>query len=311
MGEKRFRAILIAGPTASGKSALALALARRLGGRVVNADSMQVYRELRVLTARPSEQEVASAPHLLYGHIGVDEPYSVGGWLSDVEAVLAQARADGVVPILVGGTGLYFKALTEGLGEVPEIPQAVRSLWRGRATAMPAEELHGCLAERDSAMAHRLNPSDAQRVVRALEVIDGTGRSLAEWQQEKTSPLLGADETLRLVLAPDRAWLHARINQRFEAMVEMGGLEEAVRVAGLEFDRSLPAWKAIGVRPLSEAARGTRTLEDAIERSKTDTRRYAKRQETFFRNQMGDWERVDPLALEAAAESIADDWDAA
>lgn len=299
------RAILIAGPTASGKSALALALAERLAAPVVNADSMQVYRDLRVLSARPSAEEEARAPHRLYGHVGVGELYSVGRWLDDVAGVLEEVSADGAVPILVGGTGLYFKALTEGLSRIPDVPGELRALWRARAETMPAEALHAELALRDAEMAARLRPSDTQRILRALEVVEGTGRSLAHWQAEKGRPLLAADDALRLVLAPDRAWLHARINARFEQMLEEGGMEEAIRVAGMGIDESLPAWKAIGVRPLSQAASGALALDEAIRRAKTETRRYAKRQETFFRNQFPDWQRVDPREIEAEADAIA------
>lgn len=299
------RAILIAGPTASGKSALALALAERLAAPVVNADSMQVYRELRVLSARPSAEEEARAPHRLYGHVGVGELYSVGRWLDDVAGVLEEVSADGAVPILVGGTGLYFKALTEGLSRIPDVPGELRALWRARAETMPAEALHSELALRDAEMAARLRPSDTQRILRALEVVEGTGRSLAHWQAEKGRPLLAADDALRLVLAPDRAWLHARVNARFEQMLEEGGMEEAIRVAGMGIDESLPAWKAIGVRPLSQAASGALALDEAIRRAKTETRRYAKRQETFFRNQFPDWQRVDPREIEAEADAIA------
>lgn len=299
------RAILIAGPTASGKSALALALAERLAAPVVNADSMQVYRELRVLSARPSAEEEARAPHRLYGHVGVGELYSVGRWLDDVAGVLEEVSADGAVPILVGGTGLYFKALTEGLSRIPDVSGELRALWRARAETMPAEALHSELARRDAEMAARLRPSDTQRILRALEVVEGTGRSLAHWQAEKGRPLLAADDALRLVLAPDRAWLHARINARFEQMLEEGGMEEAIRVAGMGIDESLPAWKAIGVRPLSQAASGALALDEAIRRAKTETRRYAKRQETFFRNQFPDWQRVDPREIGAEADAIA------
>lgn len=304
-GVSRLRAILIAGPTASGKSALALALSERLDAVVINADSMQVYAELRVLTARPSEEEEAQAPHALYGHLSADTLYSVGQWLIDAEAAMQAAREEGRMPIVVGGTGLYFKALTQGLSEIPPVPDDIRALWREKAETMPVQELHAELATRDPVMASRLRPSDPQRILRALEVIEGTGRSLASWQDETMPALLDPEDCLRLVLAPDRAWLHQRINSRFEQMVELGGLEEAVRVAKLGLDESLPAWKAIGVRPLSEAASGSRDLAEAIERSKTDTRRYAKRQETFFRNQLGDWDRVDPLDIDARADAIA------
>ncbi|WP_321502433.1 tRNA (adenosine(37)-N6)-dimethylallyltransferase MiaA [Breoghania sp.] len=300
----RARAVLIAGPTASGKSAFALAIARACRGVIVNADSMQIYREMRVLSARPSAEEEAGIEHRLYGHVSVREPYSVGRWRDEAEAVLAELRARDVPAIVVGGTGLYFKALSEGLSPVPPVDEAVRAHWRGLAGEVGAAALHAELEKRDPVMAAALEPTDAQRILRALEVVESTGRSLADWQAQVGAPLVG-DDALRLVIAPERAWLHARINARFEAMVAEGGLEEARALAQMKLDPAMPAWKAIGVRPLAEAAMGERDLSEAIERAKTDTRRYAKRQETWFRNQMGDWPRVTPAEVEETAARVA------
>ncbi len=300
----RARAVLIAGPTASGKSAFAMAIARACRGVIVNADSMQIYREMRVLSARPSVGEEAEIEHRLYGHVSVREQYSVGRWRDEAAVVLEELRARDVPAIVVGGTGLYFKALSEGLSPVPPVDEAVRAHWRGLAAEIGAAALHGELEQRDPAMAATLEPSDAQRILRALEVIESTGRSLADWQAQVGEPLVG-EEALKLVIAPDRAWLHARINARFEAMVAEGGLDEARALAQMQLDPAMPAWKAIGVRPLAEAALGERDLTEAIERAKTDTRRYAKRQETWFRNQMGDWPRVTPDEVAETAARIA------
>lgn len=296
--------VLIAGPTASGKSALALRLARVTGAAIVNADSMQVYRELRILSARPDAREEAEAEHCLYGHVGAAEPYSVGRWREEAGAVLAELTERGVPAIVVGGTGLYFKALTEGLSPVPPVDEAVRAHWRAEAARLGPEAVHKELAARDPAMAGALRPGDAQRVLRALEVIESSGHSLAHWQGQEGEALVGEDAT-RLVIAPDRAWLHSRINARFEAMAANGGVAEARALLALGLDPSMPALKAIGVRPLAEADRGERDLAEAIERAKTDTRRYAKRQETWFRNQMGDWPRVRPEEIEETAVRIA------
>ncbi|WP_408022676.1 tRNA (adenosine(37)-N6)-dimethylallyltransferase MiaA [Stappia albiluteola] len=287
-------AILIAGPTASGKSALALALAERLSGTVVNADSMQIYRDLRVLTARPSAEEEARAPHRLYGHVDAAEPYSVARWLDEVRPVLSGLGEAGRVAIVAGGTGLYFKALTEGLSQVPEIDPQVRAHWRQKGAELTAEMLHRELAARDPVMAGRLRPSDTQRLVRALEVIEATGRSLAEWQGDRTPPLVEPSNALKLVLSPQRDWLHERIVRRFRQMAEKGGMEEAARLVARDLDPSLPAMKAIGLRELAAASAGDLDLEEAVERASIETRRYAKRQQTFYRGQFPDWPRADP-----------------
>lgn len=300
------RAVLIAGPTASGKSALAIALAQRLGGVVINADSMQVYRELRILTARPTPEEEAATPHRLYGHVASAEGYTVARYLQDAAATLA--RADDGVPILVGGTGLYFNALTQGLSDIPPIDPEVRAFWRGQAERMSSAALHRELRTVDPSLHGRLHPNDTQRILRALEVADSTGRPLSEWQEERSPPLVDPAGALRLVVAPDRDWLHERIERRFRMMVAAGGLEEARAFAALGLDPSLPAMKAIGVPEMIAAAEGRLELEEAIAAAVTASRQYAKRQETWFRNQMIDWTRLDPAGihdLSAIAERMA------
>ena len=282
--------ILIAGPTASGKSAAALALAEWLGGTVINADSMQVYRELAVLTARPSPKDEALIPHRLYGTVPAGEAYSVGRWLKEAARAIEAARAEGRVPILAGGTGLYFKALLEGLAPVPDIPPEIRTAWLERAETLGADGLHRELASRDPAMAARLRPNDPQRLVRALEVIDATGISLAEWQGGETSPVLAADAVQKLVIAPEREALYAAIDARFDAMIAAGALEEVRALVALDLDPGLPVMRAHGVRELAAYLRGECSLEEAIAKAKTETRRYAKRQMTWLRRFMQDWD---------------------
>jgi tRNA dimethylallyltransferase len=283
-------AILIAGPTASGKSGAALALARELGGAVINADSMQVYNELRLLTARPAAGEEAAAPHFLYGFRSAAEPYSAGAWVADAAGALAKVRAQGLTPIFVGGTGLYFRALTEGLARAPEIPGEVRARWRARAALEGGPALHRVLAERDPEMARRLRPSDPQRVVRALEVLEATGRSLADWQADSLgAPLVVPETAAKFVIAPDRDALYRRCEARFDLMLAEGALEEAAFLQRQGFSETLPAMRAIGVRPLLAHLRGEITLSDAAISAKTETRRYAKRQLTWARSNMIAW----------------------
>jgi tRNA dimethylallyltransferase len=304
-GKRHPRAVLIAGPTASGKSALAVAIAAATGGLVVNADSMQIYRELRILTARPSPEEEAQAPHRLYGHVPAATSRSVGDWLDEAAAVLAEAEAAGRPAIFVGGTGLYFEALTRGLAEVPAIPPAVRAHWRERAARDGAEALHAELARRDGEGAARLRPSDTQRVTRALEVIEATGRSLAAWHDDPSPALLPPERAIRIVVEPERAELHRRIAIRFRAMVEVGAVEEAAAFAALGLSSDLPATRAIGVAALADAAAGRIGLDAAIERAIAETRQYAKRQSTWMRGRMADWRRFDPIAESDAAVAMA------
>lgn len=286
------RPVLIVGPTASGKSALAVALAREVGGLVINADSMQVYAGLRVLTARPSDDELAQAPHALYGHVPPSHAYSVAQWSADVGRVLGEARAAGQMPIIVGGTGLYFKALLEGLSPVPAVPDDIRRHWRTEVLRLGPAPLHAILAERDPVMAHRLLPTDPQRIARALEVLDATGRSLAGWQAIKGEPVLQADSVRRLCLRPERAWLQARCDQRFDQMMEAGGLDEVRALDRLALDPKLPIMRALGVRPLLRSVRGELPLREAIAAGKAETRRYIKRQETWSNSHMIAWNNL-------------------
>jgi tRNA dimethylallyltransferase len=287
-------AILIAGPTASGKSTFALDLVQRRGGMIINADSMQVYRELRILTARPDEADQARVPHRLYGFRSGAEAYSVGQWLDDAAGALREAWACGLVPIFVGGTGLYFKALLEGLSPVPEIPEDVRGYWRERASVETAPSLHGLLAERDPAAAAQLRPSDRQRVVRALEVVDATGQSLTEWQQAAGTPLLDQARTEKYVVAPDRAALYRACDARAARMIEAGAIEEVAALLRLGLDPALPVMRAIGVRPLGAYLRGEIDPDTALARLQIGTRRYAKRQLTWARRNMISWRWVQP-----------------
>lgn len=281
------RAVLIAGPTASGKSALALARARELGGVVVNADAMQVYAVLRLLTARPSDEETGGVPHLLYGIIAPAERFSTGDWLRAVEALLAE-HAD-VPLVFAGGTGLYFDALTKGLAEVPKVPPEIVREVETELAGLDREARGRLLAERDPATARLIRSPDPQRVARALAVLKATGRSLASYQQAPQRGLLDGFELERIVLNPDREVLRQRIAARFEAMFEAGAVEEVKALRALDLDPSLPAMKAIGVREISDWLDGKITREEAIRRAVIATRQYAKRQRTWFRNRMSDW----------------------
>jgi len=295
------RPILIAGPTASGKSGLALALAERLGGTVINADSMQIYRELSVLTARPTREDEARAPHALYGFVSGAEAYSAGRYAADAAVVVAAAKAAGRVPVVVGGTGLYFKALLEGLAPVPAADPEVRAFWRAEAARRPAAELHAFLARRDPEMARRLMPTDKQRIVRALEVLESTGRSLGEWQREPGKPVLAEAGTVRLLLMPERQAQNAAIDARFDAMLDAGGLDEVRRLIAFGFSAELPVMRALGVAPLAAHLRGALALDEAAAAAKADTRRYAKRQLTWFRRNMIAWKRIGSQELERLA----------
>ena len=286
--------MLIAGPTASGKSALALAVAEQLGGTVINANSMQVYRDLRILTARPTPAEEARVPHLLYGHVDACENYSVGRWCVDASAALAATERAGRLPIVVGGTGLYFKALTRGLAAVPPIPAGVRSEVRERLAAGGAGALHAELSERDPVTAQRLMPADRVRIARALEVVLATGRSLSDWHREGMKPALDPDSTVKIFLAVDRAELYRRIDARFDAMLAAGALDEVRALGGRALDPALPAMKAHGVPWLIRHLEGEIDLATAADGGKRDTRRYSKRQATWFRHQLPDWTWVAP-----------------
>jgi tRNA dimethylallyltransferase len=283
---------LLAGPTASGKSRLALEMAEKCGGIIVNADSMQVYAELHVLTARPSAADEAVIPHRLYGHVSVRERYSVGRWLNDAAATLDEARRSGVPAIVTGGTGLYFKALTEGLAVIPTVPPEVRSRVVEDSAGETAEVLHRRLAAVDPEDAHRIRSSDRARVLRALEVFEATGRSLAAWQERPVRPVIDAASAERLLVDIDRALLHERISARVSRMIADGALVEAKALAELNLDKDLPAMKAIGVGELIDHLTGRMSLDEALAAMRTETRRYAKRQMTWFRHQMTGWTPV-------------------
>ncbi len=291
--------ILIAGPTAGGKSGLALRLAERLGGVVINADSMQVYRELRILTARPSLEDEARVPHALYGFVGAAEGYSAGRYAADAARALAEARKQGLRPIFVGGTGLYFKTLIEGLSPIPPIDAGIREHWRSEATQKGAERLHAILSERDPAMAERLAPGDTQRIVRALEVIEATGTSLLEWQRLPREPVLDQAPAVTIVAAPERPELYRRIDERFAAMLQQGALEEAAQLNVLALDPSLPIMGALGLRALLRHLAGEVTREEAIVAAQTETRQYAKRQLTWARSNMLAWKWTSEKEMES------------
>ena len=286
MSEAAKGAILIAGPTASGKSALALHMAKKTGGFIVNTDSMQVYDVLDLLSARPQSDELREAEHFLYGHVAPSVSYSTGKWFADVEALLSRADLRTRTPIFVGGTGLYFRALLGGLSQMPEVPADVREHWRNRMSEEGAEALHSALTELDPEIAATLRPTDSQRIVRALEVFEGTGKSLLHWQKNTGTALVDDASATKIVLLPDRKWLGERIAQRFNLMWDHGALDEVRVLNALHLDPALPAMKAIGVREISAFFSGEMTREDAIERSIIATRQYAKRQSTWFRNQL-------------------------
>jgi tRNA dimethylallyltransferase len=288
------KALLIAGPTASGKSALALELAQRTGGVVINTDSMQVYRDLRIITARPTMEEEARVPHRLYGHVDAAVNFSAGAWVADAAKMLAEARAQKRLPIFVGGSGLYFKALTRGLSAVPPIPPEVRERIRSRLERDGVEALHAELARRDPVSAERLKPRDRIRIARALEVVEATGRPLPDWHREGLPPLLPPGEFSALFLSPQRDVLYARIDARFDAMLAAGALDEVAALAARRLDPLLPAMKAHGVPTLIRHLRGEVTLEEAAEIGRADTRHYAKRQFTWFRHQLPEFEWVEP-----------------
>jgi tRNA dimethylallyltransferase len=286
------RAILIAGPTASGKSALALALAEQFGGAIVNADSMQVYRDLRVLTARPSEEDEARVPHRLYGHVPAREAYSAGRYALEARRAIEAVQAEGRIVVIVGGTGLYFKALTEGLSPIPAIPDEIRIRWRMKADEVGAAELHKELAARDAAMAARLRPTDPQRIVRALEVLEATGRSLALWQCEPGIPIVSEAEALRIVIDADREEIHRRCDQRFLSMIEEGAIEEVRLLLKQNLSEDLPVMRALGVRPLRQLVSGILSRDEAIAAAQAETRQYVKRQQTWLKGNMSAWKGV-------------------
>lgn len=287
-------AVLIAGPTASGKSALALALAERRGGVVLNADSMQVYGDLAILTARPNDADLSRAPHRLYGHVDADTEYSVGRWVEDAKATMQDCWREGHLPILVGGTGLYFRALTQGLAEIPPVPEHIRGALRAEAEQEANEALHHRLQQADPQSAARIALNDRQRILRALEVKAATGLPLSVWQAETQPPFLQAQEIVPLVLEVDRPLLCERIDARFIDMLEAGALEEVRALAARNLPKGRTVLKAHGAPALTRHLAGEISLEAAIAEGQGDTRRYSKRQNTFFRHQMAAWPRRTP-----------------
>jgi tRNA dimethylallyltransferase len=295
--------ILIAGPTASGKSALALALAQKHGGTIINADSMQVYRDLRIITARPTPDEEARAPHRLYGHVDAAENFSVGRWYRDVAEALAEAKRAARAAIVVGGTGLYFNALTRGLAVVPPIPAQIRTEVRARLSSDGVEALHAELMRRDPAAAARLMPGDRSRITRALEVVMATGRSIVQWHEDNMPARVDPARAAKIFLMPDRDELRRRIDARFDTMMAAGALDEVRALAARGLDPSLPAMKAHGVPWLIRHLDGEISLAEAVEGGKRDTRQYTKRQATWFRNQQPDFAWVEPAQAVAAVEA--------
>jgi tRNA dimethylallyltransferase len=288
-------AILITGPTASGKSALALDLARRHNGVVINADSMQVYDTLRVVTARPSEAEMGGVPHRLYGHVPASARYSTGDWLREIEIVVQDLKATGLMPVIIGGTGLYFKALTGGLSDMPTIPAGIRDTLRQRAIDEGAEALHAELSGRDPAVAEKLKPQDGQRIVRALEVLEATGQSIAGFQGRAGPMIVDPARAKKFVVLPERAILHERINRRFSMMMDQGAVDEVQALLAQDLSPEMPAMKAIGVSQIADMLAGKISRDAVVELASASTRQYAKRQMTWFRNQMDDsWLRIDP-----------------
>jgi tRNA dimethylallyltransferase len=289
----RIGAVLIAGPTASGKSALGIKLAQGLDGVVINADSMQVYRDLRVITARPTPDEEAQAPHRLYGQVDAAVNFSVGRYVADAVQVL-QGLQGRKLPIFVGGTGLYFKALTEGLSDMPPVPDEVREQVRRDSEGLETPELHSLLSERDPETARTLRTSDRLRVQRALEIFAATGRPLVSFHGARQPGPFADIPVIKLFLAPDRDDLRRRIDGRFLAMMDQGALDEVRTLGERNLDPMLPAMRAHGVPGLLAYLRGEVSLDEAIAKGQGDTRRYAKRQFTWFRHQLPDWQWVEP-----------------
>ncbi|MDB2437112.1 tRNA (adenosine(37)-N6)-dimethylallyltransferase MiaA [Hellea sp.] len=283
--------ICIAGPTASGKSSWALEIAKSVGGEIINADALQVYEDLQILSARPTPDEMDGVPHHLFGHVAGTTRYSTGEWLRDVQPVILDCLARDVVPILTGGTGLYFKALIEGIAKVPPISDAAMSQAQAILDDDGIAALRAKAEAVDSVAAARVLGNDPQRLLRIVSVHMETGQALSAWQ-EKTRPIIPKSFCARAVLLPERESLYARINARFEAMVDNGGLEEAKAVFEKGYDVSLPMMKAIGLQQFFPYLRGEMSLNDSVDIAKRDTRRFAKRQYTWFRGQAKDWVHI-------------------
>lgn len=286
------KAVFIAGPTASGKSAFALAMAEKHDGVIINADSMQVYADLRVLSARPSSEDESRVPHRLYGIVKADEDWSVALWLQNAIQEIKAAWAQGKLPILTGGTGLYFRALEQGLADIPDVPEEVREEGRAKLEAIGLSAFHEDLVTLDPLSAHKIKPGDKQRMLRAWEVAVATGTPLSQWQAQDHKGFLSGDDVVltRIVAVPERDWLYARCNERAKMMVEGGAVEEVEALLSKNINPERPVMKALGVPELSAYLRGTCSLDDVLAVLQRNTRRYAKRQLTWFRNQCLDWE---------------------
>lgn len=304
-GNSPLRTLLIAGATASGKSSLALDLAERISGEIVGADSMQIYRDLRVLTARPTAEEEARVPHHLVGTVDAAEAWSVGRWLEEALAAIADIQARGRTPIVVGGTGLYFRALTQGLAEIPPVPEEARAVSQLRYEALGEAEFRAVLARLDPESAARITPGDRQRLVRAHAVAVHTGAPLGYWQAA-TRPALQPGSWSALVVEPEREALYARCDGRLEAMVKSGALEETAALMARELSVDLPVMKAVAFRELADHLAGRTSLAEAVTLAQQMTRNYAKRQLTWFRNQTPDWRRVAGPDLYATLAALED-----
>ncbi len=261
---------------------------------VINADSMQVYDTLRVLTARPDAADMGGVEHCLYGHVPAGDAYSTGAWLREAQALVGKLRESGRLPVFVGGTGLYFKALTGGLADMPEVPADIRERLRERLKTEGPEGLHAVLAAQDPQTAEALKPGDGQRIVRALEVVEATGQSIRVYQQKNGPEIINPNRARKLVVLPDRKVLHDRINRRFGLMLAGGAIDEVRALTALNLDPAMPVMKAIGVSQIAALLRGEITQAEVIETGSAATRQYAKRQMTWFRNQLDDsWQRVE------------------
>ena len=291
------RPILIAGPTASGKSGLALQLAERYDGIVINADALQVYDGWRILTARPDDTEQSRAPHRLYGHVPMGADYSVGHWLRDIKDVIQDTDEAHLKPIIVGGTGLYFQALTQGLVDIPPVPDHIRAEAEALIATKGLTAFADDLRTADPDTYARIDTNNPARTQRAWEVLRATGRGISEWQADTPPPLVPLDSAVALNLVSDTGWLNDRIDRRFDQMINMGALNECRAVMTSGWDPAHPSCQAIGAKELIAALQGQMDLQAAIEAAKTQTRQYAKRQRTWFRNKMRDWTQV-PIPLE-------------
>ncbi len=294
--------VCIAGPTASGKSAWAVSLAKQYNGEIINADSMQVYKDLQVLSARPTRQEMGRIPHHLFGHVEGSVRYSVGQWVEEAVPVILDCLARGVLPILTGGTGLYFKALTEGLADIPDPGQAARD-YAQSLLDHSIDRLRGEAEQRDPKATARILGNDPQRLLRVVSVAEGTGVPLSDWQKN-TRPIIPPKYWHGAILLPARDRLYERINSRYQLMVQNGGIKEARFLANRHLDRGLPVMKAIGVMPLIKHIEGKISLETAVDEAKRDTRRFAKRQYTWFRGHSEGWFGVTSDAQKVEFEEI-------